>query len=111
MNFQAVNLNIANDKIIDIRLPSEWIETGILPNSKLITYEMIGGKINPMFLTLVEKNFAKNDKIVLICQTGSRTKRAMQFLKNNGFTNVSDISGGVYNYKRLGAKFVPYQPD
>lgn len=109
MNFQALNLNIPNSQIIDIRLPSEWIETGILEGSKLITYEMPNGKINPMFLALVEQNFAKNDKIVLICRTGNRTKRAIKFLKDNGFSDVSDISGGVYNYQRLGVKFVPYQ--
>ena len=51
----------------------------------------------------------KDDKIVLMCHSGRRTKLAMEVLKNAGFSNVSDIEGGIYNYSRLGAKLVEYK--
>ena len=49
MSFNAANKTIPNDKIIDIRRPSEWYETGVLDGSHLITFEMSSGKINPVF--------------------------------------------------------------
>ena len=57
----------------------------------------------------VKKLFDKDDKIVLMCHSGKRTKLAMDLLKNAGFSDVSDIEGGIYNYSRLGAKLVEYK--
>lgn len=104
-----LDLNVDNSQIIDIRLPSEWYETGIIAGCKLITYEMISGKINPLFIDEVSKYFNKDDEIVLICHTGVRSRAAVALLKANGFKHVSDIGGGIYNYERLGGKLVKYE--
>lgn len=109
MSFKAANKNIPNDKIIDIRRPSEWYETGVLDGSHLITFEMASGAINPIFEQEVAKIFSKDDEIVLMCRSGVRSKVAMKALKNAGYKNVSDIEGGVFNYTRLGAKLIEYK--
>lgn len=101
--------NIPNNKIIDIRRPSEWYETGVLEGCHLITFVNSSGAINPMFVTLVNQRFKKDDEIVLICRSGVRSKAAIEALKNDGFSNVSDIEGGIFNYTRLGAKLVEYK--
>ena len=69
---------------------------------------MASGAVNPLFVHEVKKLFDKDDKIVLMCHSGKRTKLAMEVLKNAGFSDVSDIEGGIYNYSRLGAKLVEY---
>lgn len=102
-------MNIKNENIVDIRLMSEWMEYGILPGSKLITYEMASGKLNPMFLPLIAKNFKKDNEIILMCETAKRSKSAMKFLQINGYTNVKEIKGGAYYFEKMGAKFEPYQ--
>ncbi|RAZ54597.1 rhodanese-like domain-containing protein [Campylobacter hyointestinalis] len=101
-------MNIPNNHIVDIRRPSEWMEFGVLEGSKLITFENLNGKINPMFLSLIEQNFKKDDEIVLMCHTAIRSKAAMKFLQEKGYSNVKDIKGGAYYFEKMGAKFVPY---
>lgn len=108
VNFQAQNMNIDNENIVDIRRPSEWIEFGVLPGSRLITFETSSRKINPMFLEKIKKFFKNDDKIVLMCQTSKRSKLALKFLLNAGFSNVCEIKGGAYYYAKMGAKFMPY---
>lgn len=103
----SMNINVEN--IVDIRRLSEWMEFGILKGSKLITFEDSSGKISPMFLLKIEKQFKKNDEIVLMCQTAKRSKKAMQFLKDYGYENVSEIRGGAFYLEKLGAKFEAYR--
>ncbi|AGZ81363.1 rhodanese-like domain-containing protein [Campylobacter fetus] len=98
-------MNIPNENIVDIRLPSEWMEYGILEGSKLITYENASGKLNPMFIHLVEQHFKKDDEFYLMCATAKRSKAALKLLQNNGFKNVKEIKGGAYYYEKMGAKF------
>jgi len=81
--------------VVDIRLPQEWEETGILPDSLLLTFFDEFGEINPEFLPKIKENFSPNDEIVLICRSARRTKFAIKFLKNHGFKNVRDIEGGI----------------
>ena len=109
MSYNTANKSIPNECVIDIRLPSEWYETGVLEGSHLITFLMASGAVNPLFVHEVKKLFDKDDKIVLMCHSGKRTKLAMEVLKNAGFSDVSDIEGGIYNYSRLGAKLVEYK--
>ena len=109
MSYNTANKSIPNECVIDIRLPSEWYETGVLEGSHLITFLMASGAVNPLFVHEVKKVFGKDDKIVLMCHSGRRTKLAMEVLKNAGFSDVSDIEGGIYNYSRLGAKLVEYK--
>lgn len=102
-------MNIANSKIIDIRLPSEWLEFGILEGSHLITYANLSGKVNPLFVSSVENIFKKDDEIYLMCATANRSKDAMKLLQKHGFKNVKEIRGGAYYYKKMGAKFDKFE--
>lgn len=37
----------------------------------------------------------KNKEIVVYCRSGGRSLQACQFLEQNGFTNVTNLTGGV----------------
>ncbi|HXE74484.1 MAG TPA: rhodanese-like domain-containing protein [Candidatus Xenobia bacterium] len=49
---------------------------------------------NPRFLEVVEKNFARDAKLITGCQKGGRSMKAAELLVQAGFTNVVDMRGG-----------------
>ena len=53
-----------------------------------------GFESNPDFLAVVEKAFAKDEKLVIGCKTGARSRRAAAMLVSAGFTTVADMIAG-----------------
>tara|TARA_Y100000746_G_C15153989_1_gene306186 strand:+ start:52 stop:474 length:423 start_codon:yes stop_codon:yes gene_type:complete len=66
----------------------------------------ISGAINIQSTDLVKGNAQfkakEEDKIVLICKTGSNSSAAAANLKKEGFTNVSVLSGGMMGWVQGG---------
>ena len=99
-NIEATKTNIQKLKIpiVDIRLPSEWKATGTIPNAKKITFFTNKGRINPNFLNeLAKAHITKSSKFAIICRTGHRSKVASQILEANGYKNVINLKGGMFN--------------
>ncbi len=94
--------------IIDIRTPSEWKETGVIPGSKKIMFFSENGKYDPKAWLAKFSKYVKdkNQPFVLVCRTGSRTNTVGNFLdKQIGFKNVYDLKGGItYGYLMQGFK-------
>lgn len=40
----------------------------------------------------------KNSEIIVSCRSGGRSFQACQFLQKQGFTNVSNLVGGIYRW-------------
>lgn len=76
--------------IIDARSPLEYKEGHIQGAISLPEYE-IRKNINKYI-----KN--QNEKIVLYCQTGHRSKRAQNELLKMGYNNVFNLYNGLQNY-------------
>jgi rhodanese-related sulfurtransferase len=53
-----------------------------------------GMVLNPDFVSVVEKNFAKNKKIIVGCQAGPRSTRAAGMLVEAGYQDVANLLGG-----------------
>jgi rhodanese-related sulfurtransferase len=53
-----------------------------------------GMAINPKFVSVVEKNFSKDKKIIVGCQAGPRSRSAAGLLQQAGYQNVSNVIGG-----------------
>ena len=53
-----------------------------------------GMQPNAEFLTVVEHAFAKDEKLVIGCKSGGRSKRAVALLAGAGFTEVVDMGAG-----------------
>ena len=74
-NEQILKLSKSNIPIIDVRRNSEWHQTGVVPNSILLTFFDKNGNYN--FEEWYEKlrlNINEEKPIILICRTGRRTK-------------------------------------
>lgn len=98
-NSQLKTLLEQDVSIIDIRRPDEWRQTGIIENSKLLTFVDANGKVNPEFLSRFTSTVAKDDPVILICRTGNRTSHlARHLVEEMGYTNVYNVRNGIMQW-------------
>ena len=93
-NGQIKELSKNNIPIVDIRRSSEWDQTGVVPESILLTFFDKEGRYN--FDEWYEKlrlEIDEGEPIILICRTGRRTKIIAKMMEIKKFDNV------IYNAK------------
>ncbi len=96
-------------KIIDIRTPAEWRESGIIKGSKTIMFFDEQGKYNvPKFLSKLNAYIKPGEKFAVVCRTGHRSRIVSNFLGKNGY-KVVDLLGGVMALAKQNYKFVKYE--
>ena len=96
-------------KIIDIRIPQEWKEDGMLKGAIPITFFNEKGQYDvPAFLAELGKHVKAGEQFALICHTGSRTKIIADFFANKLNLRVIDLKGGMVKAKSNGLKIYPY---
>lgn len=83
------NINLMEYKIIDVRSKNEYRENHLI-GSINIPLSDIKQKIGE-----IEPN--KNRKILLYCQSGLRSKKAIKILEKLGYNNLYNLSGGIEN--------------
>lgn len=47
-----------------------------------------------------------NDEILVYCRTGNRSAKAMQILKDNGYSKIYNMEGGIEAWKKAGYPIV-----
>ncbi len=100
-----------NMKIIDIRTPAEWRETGIVKGSYTIMFFDEKGNFNvETFLKQLDMVVKKDEPFALICRVGSRTGIVSEFLSERLGYKVTNLKGGIMKMIYEGYKTVPYQP-
>lgn len=82
-------------RLIDVRTPEEWRETGVAPGAVRINLYHPDGPdgFKREILKLVKND--RNTPIALICRSGNRSGQAQRFLAEQGFTRVYDVSEGM----------------
>ena len=101
-----------NIKIIDIRTPAEWKETGIVKGSYTITFFDEKGNFNVKnFLTQLNMAVKKDEQFALISNTSSRTKLVSNLLGHKLNYNVVNLVGGMDKLIKDGYKVTPYLTD
>ena len=83
--------------LIDVRTPQEFTgPLGHIAGAKLIPLQVLANRL---------KEIApyKNKKVVLVCRSGSRSKKAARILVQNGFKNVMEIETGMLGVNKLQA--------
>ena len=83
---------------VDIRSSAEFDSghpAGAL-NVPLIEQDEESGQMlpNPDFVRVMQANFAPDARLLIGCQSGSRSVRATQILSTFGFVNVANVTGG-----------------
>lgn len=111
-NAQLEKLNKSGVPVIDIRLQSEWEETGIVSGSRLLTFFDEKGRADPVGWLEKIKPIAKpNEPVIVICRSGNRTKAVSQFLsQQGGYTTVYNVKSGIKGWIGAGGAVVPATP-
>lgn len=96
-------------KIIDIRTPAEWRETGIVEGSYTIMFFDEQGNYDvPKFLKELNKVVKKDEQFALICRVGSRTGMVAEFLSKDVGYRVINLNGGIMKLISEGYRPVRY---
>jgi len=88
------NTTIENKSVqlIDVRTPKEY-KDGHIKNSENINF------YDTDFLTQMNK-LDKNKPLYIYCRSGGRSGKAAAQLKEQGFTKVYDLQGGILDWKK-----------
>ncbi len=98
-NDQLQELLARNVKIVDVRTAPEWRKTGIIKGSETIVSFRRDGTLNPDFLDDFKKTVSKDEPVILICQTGSRSAMMSNALATSeGYTNVYNVTRGIESW-------------
>jgi len=90
-----------NIPVYDVRRPEEWQQTGIIEGSQLLTFVDADGRMEANFLSRFTADVGKNDPVILICRTGSRTRSLAHYLVEKlGYTNVFNVEDGITQWLR-----------
>ena len=108
-NAELAKLIKSGVPVIDIRLQSEWEETGIVAGSKLLTfYDERGRHDAPAWLEKVKPVTKPGEQVIVICRSGNRTKAVSQFLSQQaGYSKVYNVKAGIKGWIASGAPVVP----
>ena len=93
-NEQITELSNSNIPIVDVRRSSEWEQTGVIPNSILLTFFDEEGDYNyHQWYEKLRLEIDESKPVILICRSGKRSKIIAQIMNEN-FDHV------IYNAKR-----------
>ena len=96
-----------NTPIIDIRTSPEWDQTGVIPNSLLLTFFDKNGKYNfESWYKKLKKITKKNQPIILICRSGRRTKIVAEMINRKFNYEVYNVKYGIKSWIKSNLKTV-----
>lgn len=78
--------------VLDVREVREW-EQFHIPGSTLIPLGELAGRVAEV---------PRDRDVVVVCRTGNRSKKGRDILLEAGFTRVTNMEGGVTQWKEAG---------
>ena len=91
---QALSMNKAGGLLLDVREANEFSDAQV-PNSVLIPLGQIQNRLN-------ELAAFKEKPIAVICRSGMRSATAVQILQAAGYSQASNVRGGIIAWDRAG---------
>lgn len=90
-------------KIIDIRRPEEWQETGVVEGSILLTAFDGSGQFVRSFPTEIQKVVTPDEEFMIICRTGNRTALLATVMSEQaGYKQLLNVEKGISDWIRAG---------
>lgn len=83
-----------NIQLIDCREQQEWDE-GHIPGATLLPLSILPVKFEDVLTD-------KNATVVIQCRSGARSMNACMFLLSKGFTNLTNVRGGIMGWMQEG---------
>ncbi len=86
-------------KLIDIRRPEEWQQTGVVDGSIKSTAFDSEGRFLKSFMEMLEKTVQPDEEFALICRTGNRTATLSNWLvTRGGYRNILNVQDGITSW-------------
>jgi rhodanese-related sulfurtransferase len=95
---QAQSMSKQGALLLDVREPEEF-KAGHAPNAKLIPLGQLSSR-------LPEIAAYKDKPIVVMCRSGHRSAMAVSQLRDAGYTQVSNVKGGIRAWENDGLEVV-----
>ena len=108
-NKQITELSQNNIPIVDIRRSSEWDQTGVIPNSILLTFFDKEGKYNlDEWYEKLRLQVDVDKPIILICRTGRRTKIIAEMMDKKFDKVIYNAKSGITSW--IDEKLITVKP-
>ena len=104
VNDKIISLMKQGVPLIDIRTNSEWQNTGIIKNSKLLTFFDRDGKSDVKSWMNKLREMAKKDQpLIIICRSGRRSGIVSDMLVNEeNYSEVYNANSGIMAWIKSG---------
>jgi rhodanese-related sulfurtransferase len=84
--------------VLDVRTPAEYAQ-GHLANAVLIPADQVDAKVESILKD-------RGAEVVVYCAVGGRSKAASRILKDKGYSNVTNMVGGIVAWEKAGLPVV-----
>ena len=106
---EMIKLSNLNIPIVDVRRSSEWDQTGVIPNSILLTFFDEEGNYNfDEWFEKLQLEISVTDPIILICRSGKRSKVVANMIDEKFNTIIYNSQNGINSW--INKKFITVEP-
>ena len=96
---EMIKLSNDNIPIVDVRRSSEWDQTGVIPNSILLTFFDEEGNYNfDEWFEKLQLEISVTDPIILICRSGKRSKVVANMIDEKFNTIIYNAQSGINSW-------------
>ncbi|MBW2960885.1 rhodanese-like domain-containing protein [Mesonia aestuariivivens] len=85
--------DVNNVKLIDVRTEDEFNEEHIQDAQNIVYDKNFSAKLSQL---------NKDQPLIVYCNSGNRSEKSAQILKDSGFVKVYDLKGGITEWKYRG---------
>lgn len=96
-------------KVVDIRTPGEWRQTGVVAGSRLVQFVDERGRVDPdVFAQQLNAAVPAAEPVILICRSGNRTGKAAQLLSSKyPQRKIYNVRDGLIGWNKAGLPVIP----
>ena len=106
---EMIKLSNDNIPIVDVRSSSEWDQTGVIPNSIILTFFDEEGNYNfDEWYEKLQLEISITDPIILICRSGKRSKVVANMIDEKFNTIIYNAQSGINSW--INKKFITVEP-
>ena len=106
---EMIKLSNLNIPIVDVRRSSEWDQTGVIPNSILLTFFDEEGNYNfDEWYEKLQLEINVSNPIILICRSGKRSKIIAKMMDKEFDIIIYNAQSGINSW--INKKFITVEP-
>ena len=106
---EMIKLSNVNIPIVDVRRSAEWVQTGVIPNSILLTFFDEEGNYNfDKWFEKLQLEINVNDPIILICRSGQRSKVVANMIDEKFNSIIYNSQSGINSW--ISKKLITVEP-